>query len=35
MIQEAEGGVLDSVESSLYNARASLIGPFRANSAPR
>jgi hypothetical protein len=35
MIQEVAGGVLDSVESSLYNARASLIGPLWANPAPR
>ena len=35
MIQEAAGGVLDSVDSSLYNARASLIGPFGADPAPR
>jgi hypothetical protein len=35
MIREAAGGVLDSVESTLYNARASLIGPFKANPAPR
>jgi hypothetical protein len=35
MIWEAAGGVLDSVEQGLYNARASLIGPFRADPAPR
>jgi hypothetical protein len=35
MIWEAEGSVLDSAEQGHYNARASLIGPFRANPAPR
>ncbi len=35
MIGEAIGGVLDSAERGLYNARASLIGPFRADPAPR
>ena len=35
MIREAAGGVLDTAEQGLYNARASLIGPFRADSAPR
>ena len=28
MIGEAMGSVLDSAERGLYNARASLIGPF-------
>ena len=35
MTREAAGSVLDSVERGLYNARASLIDPFRASPAPR